>query len=305
VSHEKNTFKGVLLMKCQICNKETTVIFKDCDDYRLHVDSDIKFFIHYCSNCDIGYTKPDLSPQELSKFYPDHYLNYQSKKSIAGKYTRYKKEREIKYLLKRVKNDNKSLFEIGCGSGETLYYAKKLGFDIFGSDLDNQSIINAKKYFDLDIVPCPAEDLIFNRKHDIVMMRHSLEHLNDPESVLINIYNNALSSGGLLYVVLPRFDSIDFLFMRKYAVVMDIPRHRVQFSKKAVKLLLEKIGFTLVDEYALEAPSLYWESYLEILHDQRSVLKKILYIIRFPLYVIGFFLTIFKPNCMYLLAKKV
>jgi 2-polyprenyl-3-methyl-5-hydroxy-6-metoxy-1,4-benzoquinol methylase len=290
-------------MKCLICNSETKELYDGCKDYRFGIRPELNFSIEKCSNCGAGYTKPCLSEQELNEFYPSNYLNYQVRRNIAGTYLRQKKRREIKKLLE-FKPAGSSLFEIGCGNGETLHLAREFGFEVCGSDLPNEGIVTTKQNFGIDIIPCGVENLTFDKKYDIVVMRHALEHVNNPVSVIHNIYANALNEGGILFLILPRFDSLDHSIMKKFSQILDMPRHRTQFSKKSLLLLLTNAKFIPVRFCSSEAPSFYMHSYLWSIKHQKSAIKKLLYLLAFPIYGVLFPLTFFKPNCMYIIARK-
>jgi SAM-dependent methyltransferase len=290
-------------MKCLICHHETEELYGDCKDYRLNIDAESRFSIERCPNCGTGYTLPHLSERELNKFYPSNYGEYRLRRNFVGKYLGWKKKREISNLLK-FKPEHSSLFEIGCGNGETLYLAKELGFEVCGSDLPNEGIVTAKQKFGIDIIPCSVEKLVFDKKYDIVVMRHVLEHINDPVAVVRNIYENALNDGGIFFLVLPRLDSMDNNIMQQFSYTLDMPRHRTQFSKKGILLLLENAKFSLVQFYGHNAPSFYLFSYLWKIKYQESLIKKFIHTLMFPIYGVLFLLSFLKPNCMYIIAKK-
>jgi len=289
-------------MKCLICKSETQTLYRDCKDYRLGLGSG--FSIERCVLCGTGYTEPKIPEEELGKFYPSVYENYQARKNILGKYLRRKKKREIEELLKYKTPRESTLFEIGCGNGETLFLARELGFEVYGSDLPGEGIVTAKQNFCIDVTPCAAEKLVFDKKYDVVLMRHSLEHINDPVAVLKNIYENALDDAGVLFLALPRFDSLDHCVMKNFSHVLDMPRHRTHFTKKGLLLLLKNLNFSLIRIYGSEAPSFYFSSYLWKIRHQETFVKKFLCLLASPVYTALFLLSFLKPNCMYVIAKK-
>ena len=94
---------------------------------------------------------------------------------------------------------NSTLIEVGCGKGFFLDYLQRLGFMVTGLDPTyegvNPSVI--KKCY------TPGLDL----RADGVVLRHVLEHIQDPVSFLANI-RESNGGGGKIYIEAPCFDWI-------------------------------------------------------------------------------------------------
>jgi len=92
-----------------------------------------------------------------------------------------------------------SLIEIGCGKGYFLEKLKAMGFKITGFDPayegTNKDII--KEYF------TPAAHL----HRDGIILRHVLEHVQDPVTFLMNI-RDSNNGSGKIYIEVPCFDWI-------------------------------------------------------------------------------------------------
>jgi hypothetical protein len=92
-----------------------------------------------------------------------------------------------------------SLIEVGCGKGHFLESLQALGFQIAGLDPayegSNPAIV--KQYFS------PEAGL----RGDGIILRHVLEHVNDPVSFLSAI-RDANGGGGKVYIEVPCFDWI-------------------------------------------------------------------------------------------------
>jgi len=92
-----------------------------------------------------------------------------------------------------------SLIEVGCGKGHFLEQLKNIGFDVVGLDPTyegtNSSVI--KKYFTPEI----------GLKADGIILRHVLEHVQDPVKFLFNLL--AANGGkGKIYIEVPCFNWI-------------------------------------------------------------------------------------------------
>lgn len=92
-----------------------------------------------------------------------------------------------------------SLIEVGCGKGHFLEQLQGMGFDIIGLDPtyegSNTSVI--KKYFTPEI----------GLKADGIILRHVLEHIQDPITFLSNLLE-ANGGSGKIYIEVPCFDWI-------------------------------------------------------------------------------------------------
>ena len=89
-----------------------------------------------------------------------------------------------------------SLIEIGCGKGHFLEYLQNLGFEIIGIDPtyegENSSVI--KEYFSPEI----------GIHADGIVLRHVLEHVQDPVEFL-SIIRDSNGGSGKIYIEVPCF----------------------------------------------------------------------------------------------------
>ena len=97
-----------------------------------------------------------------------------------------------------------------------------------------------------------------NDKHDLIILRHVLEHLIDPLIAMDRI-KSLLKPEGKVLMEFPNIQGIDVKLKRfltklgrkkKYAVSF-VPGHANEYSKRSYRNLLIKTGFTL----------LKWETY--------------------------------------------
>jgi SAM-dependent methyltransferase len=95
--------------------------------------------------------------------------------------------------------DRHTLIEVGCGKGYFLEQLQRLGFQITGFDPTYEGLNPAviKKYFN------PEAGL----KADGILLRHVLEHVQDPVRFLTKI-RDANGGGGKIYIEVPCFDWI-------------------------------------------------------------------------------------------------
>jgi SAM-dependent methyltransferase len=137
----------------------------------------------------------------------------------------------------------KSILDFGCGSGGFLHEAKKKTFEIWGLDFDRQSIDFCKKYLSTDrLYAISLEDFLTRFPHnkmDVVCAFEVLEHVEDP-AAMIQTMQGTLKSGGQILISVPYCGRI-FDTMGS----MDAPpNHLTRWTKKALRAVLEKNGFT-------------------------------------------------------------
>jgi len=109
------------------------------------------------------------------------------------------KRRALELLVKNEENlKEMSLFDYGCGRGETLKFAAELGMEVYGEDMDEECVKRAKKYgpASLMVLKDGLADLPEN-EWDVVACFHVLEHVDNPKAVL-----NSLARAAKKYVLI-------------------------------------------------------------------------------------------------------
>lgn len=144
-----------------------------------------------------------------------------------------------KYSLK-----GKKVIEIGCGRGEYLSLMQQSGVDAYGLEHSEESVkqcvknsLKVSKGFVQSSV-----DRLNNAPFDAFFILNFLEHLRDPNSTLIGIYNN-LTDGAVGLVEVPNFDMI----LRKKLFSEFICDHLLYFTKETLNTTLRLNGFEIID----------------------------------------------------------
>lgn len=244
---------------CILCNSsKSTFLYKTHDRM---FDLPGEFFLKKCNNCSLAFLDPQLSNMELKKYYPskDYYsYNKSSKKGII--------ELLREYLVKHyyspnflsliittfIKNvpampsyvKNGKILDIGCGIGDTLELLKKLGWEVYGIDIDKNAISIGKKrglnnlelgtYKDLTGYP--------NNYFDAIRLYHVIEHLDDP-SACLNLIRRKLKKNGELIMGTPNVESLVSKIFKSCWYNLDSPRHLFIFSPSTLRKSAEKNGF--------------------------------------------------------------
>lgn len=213
------------------------------DDITSVYDRVSSFRIESCLLCGLAQTFPRPSLIELDKIYSSVY-KYDIHISLSlEKYIRAQK------LFKSIFHDGlgKSVFEIGCGSGELLSVLQKNGFVVKGLEPDSQSVSQANLQFESNVVSQGSFenfDKAKLREHSLIIMSHVLEHFVDPKTYLTQIYNSTSDNAKMLIIV-PNFEKIPKGFLSKYWGYLQVPVHVSHFTYSSLENLLRDVGYKI------------------------------------------------------------
>jgi len=247
---------------CVICNNSFENKIIEPKEMMFGFRDKFKYF--QCSEC--GCLQIIDIPEDMSKYYPSTYYSYseKTKKTISNKIKDYLLPSSMKFRMgiskslvglmsnfrysstfPWINNDigqfyNKSVLDVGCGSGLLISYFKKCGFkNLTGIDPYLYESIENKNYSLLK-----KELYEINDKFHLIMFHHSFEHMDDPHKIFKKLID-LLENDGLLLFRIPLADSYAF---RKYCsswFSLDAPRHFYLHSVKSLNYLAEKYGFKI------------------------------------------------------------
>jgi len=167
-----------------------------------------------CQGCGLIHSDPIPSLEELSIFYKKNYridykYSYQPQKRHTIRYapTTLNYLKKILSFIKTDKYENLKFLDIGSGSGELLYFAKKMGFQTLGVE-PNEGYANfCKDNLKLNIVNSTYEDANLNKnEYNIVHLNQVLEHLPNPITVLKDL-KSYIKENGLLIITVPDIEA--------------------------------------------------------------------------------------------------
>ena len=240
LEYSSETYKNLNLMKCFSCD----FVFAD----PMPLDSDLELYnstYFKSAGQDITLDKISISFfKAISKIRLNYLINYKTKHNL----------------------NIKNVLEIGPGVGffvksfldnfpETNYYVSESDKTCHKSLLNKGAeIINLNS---------------FDKKIDLIIISHVLEHVSDPESFLINITKN-LKKGGLIFIEVP---CLDF----KHKNVHE--PHLLFFDKKPMRKLLNNLNYDHVKV------SYHGRKISQLIN--KSIIKKIYNFIRYKLLSVG------------------
>jgi 2-polyprenyl-3-methyl-5-hydroxy-6-metoxy-1,4-benzoquinol methylase len=134
------------------------------------------------------------------------------------------------------------LLEIGCGSGSYLALMQMLGWSVAGIEPDPVAAAVAAKAVGCEVHVGTVENAPFGpASFDVVVSNHVIEHVYDPKS-FVSFAARLLSSGGLIVVQTPNFQSLGHNLFGVDWFSLDPPRHLCLFVPSSLRGLFESSG---------------------------------------------------------------
>jgi 2-polyprenyl-3-methyl-5-hydroxy-6-metoxy-1,4-benzoquinol methylase len=138
--------------------------------------------------------------------------------------------------------NNGNILDVGCGNGTFLNFIKKYGWNTYGTEISDYSIIKCKEK-DINVFKGELHEAEHQNKYfDVVVVNQVLEHLYDPLNFLIEC-KRILKDDGLLIIGVPNFNSYDSRILQGDWQALQVPTHLYHFSTKTLTRMLEKAGF--------------------------------------------------------------
>ena len=245
---------------CQICGSKNFHHMLECIDYTVSKE---KFNIVTCSGCGFAFTNPIPELQHLGNYYKSNeYISHSntskglvnSMYQFVRKYTLVKKLQLINQVTKS--STDKSLLDVGCGTGEFLNTCKNAGWQVQGVEPDSDARSLSIKNYGLDVHEESQLDLFADESFTCISMWHVLEHvphLNDR----IQQLKRVLKPNGKLIVAVPNCSSHDAQHYQQFWGAYDVPRHLHHFKPADIQNLFEKNGMKVDNVLPMVFDSFY------------------------------------------------
>lgn len=237
-------------------NKKITLRCKDFtvsnESFDLVLDQSLEMLI----------TTPQPSLKDLGKYYEsESYISHtDSKQSLFDKIYQFIKTITIRQKIKLIEkqtefsSQEKTLLDIGCGTGDFLVACKNHQWKITGVEPNAKARDNAELKSGKLIVSDILE--IENQTFDCITMWHVLEHVPDLKNYIASL-KKILKPNGVLFVAVPNYKSFDAQFYKEFWAAYDVPRHLWHFSKKSISLLFKKENMNVVKMIPMKFDSYY------------------------------------------------
>ncbi|MFZ2522904.1 MAG: class I SAM-dependent methyltransferase [Minisyncoccia bacterium] len=244
---------------CHVCGDEAFFLLSK-DDYRLYK----------CSECGLVF----VSPQPTQQFLADTLYSYESgyQANRVEDLAKTQEPERVSFIydyFEKVCPKGKIL-DVGCGNGQTLYWAKKRGFDPYGIEVNKRTADHANKN-GLPVYNGFLEDAPYDKNSfDLMFLGEIIEHINSPRDFIINC-SSLLKNGGYVGITTPNLNcpwsKTNYLLYKFFGIPWSSvtpPYHLFQFNDENLDRLMKEFGFDYVSGNFSWIPPLKYE--LGMLH---------------------------------------
>jgi len=201
-------------------------------------------------------------------------------------------------LINTYANHNKSLLDVGAGTGDFLVAAKKNGWSVEGVEPSRDARLRSREK-KMELLPSMGE--LPEKEFQVITLWHVLEHLPDLEKQIAKLHRH-LADEGVLIVAVPNYRSYDARHYQEFWAAYDVPRHLWHFSRTAIDKLFAKRGMKVMRT----SPMIFDPYYVSLLSEKymtgRQHFFRALY--RGTLSNISGWLTKEHSSIIYVLGKK-
>ncbi len=229
--------------KCECeCGNGDFEVIAEKDRYGLPVTTVI------CRNCGLIMTNPCLDDASNSAFYDNeyHYI-YRAEENPSEEKFFGRKSDAVNFIIPFIQNHGGpkcgTVLEIGCADGGNVAAFAECGYTASGIDLSHKYVEYGKgKGLDLYCNDSSsfAEN---NRKYDLIVINHVLEHFTDLEKELSTI-KSLMAPEGYLFVGVPGVKDLTFGAYNGDFLRMLQNAHIFNFTKNSLCTVMNRYGFS-------------------------------------------------------------
>ena len=254
-----------------------------------HTVTKEEFHLEWDSQLEMYITTPRPDEEDLYKYYASEaYISHtDSKDSFIDKLYQTVKNYTIKQKVKLVEPFrmlDKTILDIGCGTGDFLVACKVHGWAVHGIEPNGKAKQLAVDKLDLKtnskdkrIIYKDIQELVeSNQRYDVITMWHVLEHVSNLKEYVKRL-KGLLNTNGTLIIAVPNFNSFDAEHYKDNWAAYDVPRHLWHFSKKSIAFLFAEVGLEVTKTLPMKFDAYYVSLLSEKYKTGRSNLIKAFY----------------------------
>lgn len=246
------------LFACPKCKDSNFKPFLQCVDYTVTKE---KFNIVSCKQCGFKFTNPRPDIKLIHKYYEsESYISHSNTNSgIFNKLYHFIKKIAIKNKIRIIEGlqpKNKTLLDIGCGTGSFLGTIQRKGWHVKGIEPNEKARSKAIETHSINVLN--ENELISLPKNSfaVITMWHVMEHVHNIKQRTHEIYN-LLETGGYAIIAVPNYTSWDAKYYGEYWAAYDVPRHLSHFSPQTIKELFNDSNLKHVKSLPMKFDSFY------------------------------------------------
>ncbi|MDN3203955.1 class I SAM-dependent methyltransferase [Algoriphagus sediminis] len=245
------------LGSCPLCGSHK--IHKGYKKISDHAVSQETFTLDRCQDCDLIFTNPRPSQQEIHPYYDfeEYYSHSDGGKDLISKIYQTVKDRNINTKLKRLEKligRKGKWLDYGCGTAELINQGNIHGWTVFGIEPNQQA-------FSLSQIKLPNQifqsiDSCDENSFDIITLYHVLEHIHDLKETVDQLLKR-LKVGGYIIIAVPNPLSLDSEKYGPFWAGWDVPRHLYHFTDHTMQKFAQIYNLNLIETEPLVFDSYY------------------------------------------------
>lgn len=259
-------------LSCDLCGSAGEVAQAGVRDPDGQLDGTWSF--RRCHACGVYWLDPAPRPDEMWKAYTAYHTHTGKKQSKLGRSLLSLAHRfirlaflpaaissglkdeadDLRYMMLGNEKPGR-LLDVGCGGGRLLRRMQKRGWQVAGTDFDEQAANKVTRRYGIethvgDLPQCklPAESF------DAITLSQAIEHLYEPQATLRECLR-LLRPGGLLVMTTPNADSLGATQFGAAWRGWEAPRHLHLFTVESLRNLTQQAGFDIVEARTCSAGS--------------------------------------------------
>ncbi len=242
---------------CPICDSPDNELVMNSIDYSVSKEA---FSIVRCKSCGFHFTNPIPDEPSIGSYYKsESYVSHSSsKKGIINRIYHWVRWYSLKRKVSLINSlsKEKSVLDIGAGTGHFLRQAKSAGWKVTGLEPDSDARNLAKSVNDVELLDQQALYSLESECFDVITMWHVLEHVYHLKKD-VQYITKLLKAGGTLVVAVPNMSSYDAKYYKEYWAAYDLPIHLYHFTKQDIINLFGLYNFELIETRPMVFDSFY------------------------------------------------
>lgn len=290
--------------KCAICDSSNNIVYIDTFNFQKN-NYLFQTTLLFCRECKLRFLNPLPPKSFLENYYHNLYWrNNKNKLHLLENLIIEKLFASELNIIKKYKNTKKKglirIFDVGYGSGDFLHLLHNRGYDVYGIDFYNTAIDEIKEEIKnhVEVASITDEQTPFDSlAFDIIVLLHTLEHLDQPNIALRKIHK-LLKPDGILIIQVPNFDCYLFKIFKYKWAGLQLPMHIFHYTPYSLRLILNKTNYQIIKikYFSLRSNSAQWIAtlfpFLEPTNLRGKVKNKFYKIFCKTLYLLFFFLFV-------------
>jgi SAM-dependent methyltransferase len=236
---------------CPVCDGRVEMKYGAEPDLVFRATRDLSDW-YRCERCGSLSIQPCVPQAVLAKYYRSNYSPHLGRpEDLTNMTVRDGPTFVLSEMRHRLRTDSPRVLDLGCGNGWFMFNVKKLYPRATVEGVDYRIEYAERNLHGLQGVHLTAGGLEAFRareRFDVIASFQVLEHLQRPEGY-VEVVKRCAKEGCLVFTDVPRCDSALALRFGNRWVNMDTPRHRVLYTRGALRALFEPLGALEMFDY--------------------------------------------------------